>query len=578
MTTIPELVDQDLQIAQVTITDEMTFTLRATSPTASCPDCGTISTRIQSRYSRTLHDLPRSGRPVHLVLHVRRFRCQKNTCGRKIFAEQFPTLTRPHAQRSIRLQEALHQIGLALGGQAGTRLGAELGISGSRDTILRLVRATELPSMVMPKKVGVDDWAWKRGHRYGTLVCDLERGIPIDVLPDRSVETVTAWFQHHPDIELISRDRASEYALAASKGAPQAVQVADRWHVLKNLREALEILLTHHLTTYQKKKTQAMTTEPGSGIPEKQPIRSSQQAHIQQIHREERQAKYEQVLALLKQGMTHRAIADQVGIGLTTIQNWLLAGTFPERKPREQASQLDPYRSYVEKRWSEGYHNLMGIYRELQAQGYRGSYENVRAQFVNTSPRHRSKQAAKSPHTRVFPAKRLAAFLFLRRPEDLTVEEQESVSKLRQLDPEIDQAYLFVQQFLQMMRTRTGEKLDAWLLAVGSSSLVDLHAFVNSISTDKAAVQAGLTREESNGPTEGHITRLKLIKRSMYGRAKFDLLRIRVLSLPPKKLKTRETKPSSESNQQRADTQKRKGGDANIPNFQHTTFRVSEVA
>ncbi|MHB8595389.1 MAG: ISL3 family transposase [Ktedonobacteraceae bacterium] len=224
----------------------------------------------------------------------------------------------------------------------------------------------------MPKKVGVDDWAWNRGHRYGTLVCDLERGIPIDLLPDRSVETVTAWFKHHPGIELISRDRASEYAVAASKGAPQAVQVADRWHTLKNLREALEILLTHHFTTHQKKKTQEMAIEPGSSSPKKQPTRSSQQTRIQQIHREERLARYEQVLALLRQGMTRRAIADQVGVGLTTIQNWRLAGTFPERKPREQVSQLDPYRSYVERRWSEGYHNLMGIYRELQAQGLCG--------------------------------------------------------------------------------------------------------------------------------------------------------------------------------------------------------------
>src|SRR6266851_2720087 len=134
-----------------------------------------------------------------------------------------------------------------------------------------------------------------------------------------------------------------------------------------------------------------MTARQGSSIPEKQPIRSSQQAHLQRLHREERLAKYEQVLALLKQGMTRRAIADQVGIGLTTIQNWRLAGTFPERKPREQASQLDSFRPYVEKRWSEGYHNLMGIYRELQAQGYRGSYENVRAPFVTTSPKYRSK-------------------------------------------------------------------------------------------------------------------------------------------------------------------------------------------
>jgi len=149
---------------------------------------------------------------------------------------------------------------------------------------------------------------------------------------------------------------------------------------------------------------------------------------------------------------------------------------------------------------------------------------------INTSPKYRSKQTSQSPRQRIFPTKRSSAFLFLHRPDDLTVEEQASVNKLRQLDPEIDQAYLFTQQFVQMMRSRTGEQLDEWLLAVGASSLIDLHPFVKSITEDKAAVQAGLTREESNGPTEGHITRLKLIKRSMYGRAKFDLLRIRVLS------------------------------------------------
>jgi transposase len=330
MTAILELFDQDLQISQVTVADKITLTLHATSPTAVCPDCGTISTRIQSQYRRSVHDLPNRRRPVRLILQVRRFRCQKSICARKIFAEQFPELTRPYAQHTIQLQEALSHLGIALGGQAGTRLASELGMSGSRDTILRLVRAAELPVVVAPKKVGVDDWAWKRGHRYGTLICDLERGIPIDLLPDRSVETVTVWFQHHPGIELISRDRASEYAVAASKGAPQAIQVADRWHVMKNLREALEVLLAHHLTTHQKKKTQAMTTQREAVIPAKQPTRSSQQAHIQRIHREERLVKYEQVLALLKQGMTHRAIADQVGIGLTTIQNWLIAGTFED--------------------------------------------------------------------------------------------------------------------------------------------------------------------------------------------------------------------------------------------------------
>lgn len=258
----------------------------------------------------------------------------------------------------------------------------ELGLSGSRDTILRLIRMYELPPAVPPKKVGVDDWARKRGHRYGTLLCDLERGVAIDLLPDRSVETVSAWFVAHPGVELISRDGSSEYAAAALKGAPQAIQVADRWHILKSLRKALGVLLTPHLTAHRKKKTPKSGAQEESILPQDQARKlSPQQARIQQLHREERLARYEQVVALAKQGMKHRAIADQVGVGLTTIQNWLKAGSFPERKPREQSSQLDPYRSYVEKRRSEGYHNLMGIYRELRAQGYRGSYDSMYAEY-----------------------------------------------------------------------------------------------------------------------------------------------------------------------------------------------------
>jgi Helix-turn-helix domain of resolvase len=155
----------------------------------------------------------------------------------------------------------------------------------------------------------------------------------------------------------------------------------------KNLGEALEVLLTHHLTTHQKKKTQEMTTEPGSDITEKRPTRSSQQAHIQHLHREERMAKYEQVLALLKQGMTRRAIADQVGVGLTTIQNWRLSGVFPERKPREQASQLDPYRPYVEKRWLEGYHNLM-VMRDFRSSLLEISKESSGKPLIMPVKRH----------------------------------------------------------------------------------------------------------------------------------------------------------------------------------------------
>jgi transposase len=470
----------------------------------------------------------------------------------------------------------LCHVGIALGGQAGTLLGSQLGLSGSRDTILRLLRAAEPPAAIAPKKVGIDDWAWKRGHRYGTIVCDLERGIPIDLLPDRSVDTVAAWFVAHPSIELVSRDGSSEYAAAARKGAPQAIQVSDRWHILKNLAKALQVLLTSHFTAQRKKKTQEAGKKQEFAFSQDRERRlSSQQTHIQNRYRQDRLARYEQVIALAKQGMSQEVIARVVGVGHSTVSRWLRVGAFPERKPREQASQIDRYRRYVQKRQAEGYQNLMGIYRELQSLGYQGSYATLHAQFAkSSSSKMQTKQVPRLPLTPALPSTRRATWLFLRRPEELTTQEQEMVKRLRLLHSEVDLAYLLVQQFVQMVRKRTGEQLDAWLEAVTESSLTDLQSFANGVSEDKDAIFAGLTKPESNGPTEGHVTRLKLIKRSMYGRAQFNLLRLRVLS---RSQKTYGAKMEGDHKRRRGRTWRLSGGE-NLPNSQHSTFRVSEVA
>src|SRR6266852_8278105 len=187
-----------VQVEGVEVAEEITLTLRTTSPTVPCPCCGTVSSHIQSRYTRTLRDLPSSGRPIRLIMLVRRFFCQKSTCAQKIFAERLPDLCRPYAQRTTRLQEALCQLGLRVGGQAGADAGSELGISGSRDTILRLVRLWKQSAQSSPRVIGLDDWAHKRRLRYGTLICDLERSRPIDLLPDRPVESVAAWLKQHP--------------------------------------------------------------------------------------------------------------------------------------------------------------------------------------------------------------------------------------------------------------------------------------------------------------------------------------------------------------------------------------------
>src|SRR5229473_4215854 len=251
-----------MQVEEVEVAEEITLTLRTTSPTASCPSCGTVSSRIQSRYRRTLHDLPSVGHPIRLLVHVRRFFCKKSTCAQKIFVERLPELCHPHAQRTKRLQKALCELGLKIGGQAGADVGSERGISGSRDTILRLVRQSEQPALQEPHVIGLDDWAWKRRLRYGTLICDLERGLPIDLLPDRTVETVSAWLKEHPSIETISRDGSSEYASAIKKGAPQAREVSDRWHLVKNLAGCVSVLLADSLTQLRRAQVAAAASPP----------------------------------------------------------------------------------------------------------------------------------------------------------------------------------------------------------------------------------------------------------------------------------------------------------------------------
>src|SRR5436305_15078534 len=221
MIIIPELADVQVEEVEVTAC-EIRLSLRTTSQTSCCPSCGGASSQIQSRYTRTLRDLPASGRPIRLIMHVRRFFCKESTCAKKIFTERLPDLCRPHAQRTKRLQEALCRLGLRVGGQAGADAGQEQGLSGSRDTILRLVHRDKLPDPPKSRIVGIDDWAWKRRQRYGTLICDLETRTPIELLEDRSVETVSAWFQAHSHVQIVSRDGSSEYAKAIRKGARAA--------------------------------------------------------------------------------------------------------------------------------------------------------------------------------------------------------------------------------------------------------------------------------------------------------------------------------------------------------------------
>src|SRR5947207_4313164 len=384
-----------------------------------------------------------------------------------------------------------------------------------------------LPPVGAVTHLGIDDFALRRGRTYGTVLVDLKRHKLLDLLPDRKAETAQVWLQAHPEIDLVSRDRGGDYAAAARKGAPQAIQTADRFHLVKNLAEAVQKALARCGTQIRKDR-KAMETitivEPVEPAPYH--VTSDQQPYS--AHQTERYERYQQVVALRDQGIKVKEIAKRVGLGVRTVQRWVTQDSYVETEYHHRhRSRFDAYEAYVKQRWDEGCHNIQQIWREIKAQGYPHSDRALRAHLEPLC----GKEPADFPEASCldhFSAKK-AMWLFIRRFKDLEEEEREELATIRQASQTAETIYQLVQEFLQMVRKLEGERLDAWLTKVVASQIEELQRFANGLERDKAAVLMGLTRSHNNGQAEGQVTRIKLIKRMMYGRAEFPLLRQRVL-------------------------------------------------
>lgn len=441
---------------------------------------------------------------------------------------------------------------------AGAQLSQSLGGAVSRNTLLRVVRRLPLPVHATPTVLGVDDWAYRKRQTYGTILIDLARHHPVALLPDRDAGTLAPWLSVHPGVEIMTRDRAKAYADGARQGAPEAIQVADRFHLLQHVAEALEQVCSAHgpvLTAVHEAMRQAPVRQADGSmavpVPLPPPVPTARVLASQR--RARRLATYEQVWALRRQGWSGEAIARQLGVGRTTVFRDLHAPTFPERKGRADHGQsvLNPYKDYLVQRWNAGCRDARQLCAELRQRGYRGSYPTVARytqrlrQAQGAAPRQRlmgKRWLAVSDSTPPPLTARRAAWLVVRRADQRTAGESPQLTQLRAQPGELADAITLTEDFVQLVRQRQGAQLDPWLERAAQSTLGVFQRFAQGLRDDDAAVKAGMTLSWSTGPVEGHINRLKMLKRQMCGRARLDLLSRRCL-LAPRRAQRPEPRP-----------------------------------
>lgn len=409
------------------------------------------------------------------------------------------------------MESVVHRLGLVLGGRPGHDLAQRLAIPVSKDTLLRTVRRYAARPSSMLRAVGIDDWAWRRGCRYGSVVCDLERRRIVALLPDRQSETVAAWLRDYPSIDFVARDRGAGYSEAASKGAPQAIQIADRWHLVENASAAILDVVRQHM--------RAIREAPASNAVDPLLLTCAERRQWDGFQR--RKETRDAVLALTRNGVPIKEVVRQLGLARKTVRQIVRGGGLDIFRTR--GNTLEPHLATLDAYWRDGCRNGAELWRRLRHQGFTGS-RRVVAEWASRRRRDEMPGLAKRPR-KPLSARQICRLLTVDR-DQIPREHAAAMIQIEQGVPALIAARDLVDRFHAMIRQRTPEELDPWIAAARKSAL---SSFAIGIASDRDAVCAALKEPWSNGQTEGQITKLKLVKRQMYGRAKLDLLEARLI-------------------------------------------------
>lgn len=512
---------------------QLYFNVSASQRGSKCPLCRKTSYRVHSKYERMLADLPVSGYQTRFDLIARRYFCDNSKCRRKIFTERFQFEIKPYRRRLVRSNELLGRLALELGGNTGSRISRHVGIPVSPSTIIRIIKQIEIqPTAVTSGIIGIDDWAYKKGNKYGTVVIDLESRKVIDLFPDRESDTLSNWLKDHPEIRVISRDRAGPYALGARKGAPQAIQVADRFHLLMNLGEATKKVFQSKGKEIKeafkifndplKSETSTMDTEkpPDNSLLENKPVPTS--TNIKRLYL------FDKVKELHQEGRSIKSISKTLKVHRQTIKKYIKAEQYPKYEGKN-TSNFDIFQDYLSQ-----VNNRLKTRKELHQaiikMGFNGKYtsfcDNLNTLWKGTFPTKNKSMVVPKPMI-TWSTSKLSIMLY-KNADQLNVYDNEFLTFLFEKYPEIKQVEQLVKGFKDLFKNKEDGKLKTWIDdAIDSES--GLKNFAANLLKDFQAVNNAVITTYSNGQVEGQVNRIKNIKRRMYGRADFQMLRKMVL-------------------------------------------------
>lgn len=515
---------------------------------AICPNCGLETRSRHSRYRRQITDLPLQGMRVILNLQTGRWRCRTPNCRRQIFAERLASVGARYTRQTNRLKETRTLVGRVLGGRPGQRLLSCLGMPTSRHTLLRRVKeaARNAPPPREIRAIGVDDWAWNKGKSFGTIVVDLERRTVVDVLPTRSAKALSAWLEEHPGVTIVARDRQGLYAEGARRGAPDALQVADRFHLIQNLRQAVERALA-----VQRSHLRLPASVPNVLIPPSLPVKgghrillrstvAQMQAETVRQRRQEKLELFRKLKEMQAAGLRITKIARHLGVSRRRLYKWSQLDQLPERnRMQPRPGMAESFRDYLRQRWEQGCQHGRTLMAEIRQLGYVGGPSQLAkllSPWRQPSPETKPVAPEIQPRSISLPGRsispQVAAALLSKIPNELNKHQAEIVFTLKKQCPEFAVMRKLVLSFRTILRMGKVSTLHRWMEEARNTGIHALVRFVRTLKQDLKAVEAAVGHRWSNGPVEGHVNRLKTLKRQMYGRAGVELLRARLLPEP----------------------------------------------